>query len=53
MRLQLLMILNNLKEVRDFFEQAGMDAYGLSDEELLSQAEVFSIPDGRYLVVDC
>ncbi len=44
-------VCNNLKEVRDYLERAGMDAYELSDAELKQTEEVFSLPDGRFLVV--
>ena len=45
-------VCGNLKDVRDYFEDAGMDIAGLSDEELLEESEVFAIPDGRYLIVE-
>lgn len=40
------------KEVREYFEEVGSDIYGMSDDELLEQSEVFAIPDGRYLIVE-
>lgn len=42
----------SLKEVREYFVEAGMDAYGMTDEELMSQSEVFPLSKGRYLVVE-
>lgn len=45
-------VCENLDEVREYFEEAGMDAYGLSDDELLSQSELFALPNGKYLVVE-
>ena len=42
----------NLKEVREVLDESGMDVYGLSDEELLSEAEVFPLPDKRFLIVE-
>lgn len=45
-------VCDDLKDVRDYLEESGMDAYGMSDEEVISQAEVFSLSDGRYLVVE-
>lgn len=45
-------VCKNLKEVREYFDEAGMDAFGMSDEELLEASEVFAIPDGRFLVVE-
>ena len=34
----------NIKEVRDYFDDAGMDVAGMSEEELLEASEVFAIP---------
>ncbi|MBO4462210.1 MAG: glyoxalase [Lachnospiraceae bacterium] len=44
--------LDTIEEVRDYLIDAGMDAYGLSDEELCSEAEVFKLKSGKYLVVE-
>ena len=45
-------VCKNIKEVRDYFDDAGMDVAGMSEEELLEASEVFAIPDGRCLVVE-
>lgn len=45
-------VVDNIKEVREFFEEEGMDATGMSDEELEDASEVFQIPGGRYLIVE-
>lgn len=45
-------VCKNLKEVRDYFDEAGTDIAGMSDDELLEQSEVFSLPSGRFLVVE-
>lgn len=45
-------VCKNLKEVRDYFDEAGTDIAGLSDDELLEQSEVFSLPSGRFLIVE-
>lgn len=45
-------VLNSLKEVREFLEEEGMDVDGVSDEELKEQSEVFCLPDGKYLIVE-
>lgn len=42
----------NIDEVKEFLEEEGMDIQGMSDEELEEAAEVFPIPDGRYLIVE-
>ena len=45
-------VVDSLDEVREFFEEEGMDASGMSDEELEEASEVYAIPDGRYLIVE-
>lgn len=45
-------VADSVKEVREFLEEEGMDVDGVSDEELTEQSEVFSLPDGKYLIVE-
>ena len=45
-------VVENIDEVKEFLEEEGMDIQGMSDEELVEAAEVFPIPDGRYLIVE-
>ena len=45
-------VVDGLDVVRDFFDEEGMDASGMSDEELEEACEVFALPDGRYLIVE-
>lgn len=45
-------VCRNKKEVRQYFEEAGSDIAGMSDEELLDASEVFALTDGRYLIVE-
>lgn len=45
-------VCKNIKEVREYFEDAGTDIAGMSEEELLDQSEVFSLPSGRFLIVE-
>ncbi len=45
-------VLENIQEVRDYFEEIGADIASMSDNELLEASEVFSLPDGRFLVVE-
>ena len=45
-------VCKNIKEVRDYFDEAGSDISGMSDDELMDQSEVFAIADGRFLVVE-
>lgn len=45
-------VCKNLREVKEYFDEAGMDISGMSDEEILDASEVFAIPDGRFLIVE-
>ena len=45
-------IVDSLDEVREFFDEEGMDVDGMSDEELEEASEVFALPAGRYLIVE-
>lgn len=45
-------VVDSLEEVIEYFDEMGVDTDGLSDEEIEQQAEVFKLPDGRYLVVN-
>lgn len=44
--------LKNIKEVREYLEELGMDTTGESDQELEEELEVFKLPDGTYFVVE-
>lgn len=48
----LAVVVDSLKEGREFMEEEGMDVEGLSDKELEEQSEVFRLPDGKYLIVE-
>lgn len=45
-------VFENIKEVREYLSEEGMDVVALSDEELSEELEVFKLPDGRYFVVE-
>lgn len=45
-------VFENIKEVRAYLDEEGMDVDGLSDEELAEELEVFALPDGRYFLVE-
>lgn len=45
-------VVKSLKEVRQYFDESGMDVGGMSNEELKSASEVFELSDGRYLIVE-
>ena len=45
-------VVDSLDEVREYLSEDGMDVDDLTDEELADAAEVFSLPDGSYLIVE-
>lgn len=45
-------VVDSLEEVKEYFEENGVDVSGLSYDELEEQREVFSLPDGQYLIVE-
>ena len=45
-------VVKNIREVRTYFDEEGVDIAGMSDGELAEASEVFPLPDGRYLIVE-
>lgn len=45
-------VVESLKEVREYFEESGADVEDMDEEALEDASEVFSLPDGRYLIVE-
>ena len=45
-------VVDSIKEVKEYLEDSGMDASDMSDDELEAAAEVFSLPNGQYLIVE-
>ena len=45
-------VARDAKEVKKYFEENGADTAGMSLKELLEEAEVFQMPDGKYLIVE-
>ena len=45
-------VADDIEEIIEYFDEMGVDTDGLSEEEIVQQPEVFSLPDGRYLVVN-
>lgn len=43
---------DTIRDVREYLEDSGMDVEGMSDEELADAAEVFTMPDGTFLIVE-
>lgn len=42
-------VVNSVDEVIEYFEEAGMD---VDPDNVLDEAEVFDVGDGRYLIVE-
>lgn len=45
-------ICRNLREVKEYLDESGADITGMNDQDIEEAEEVFSLPDGRYLVVE-
>ncbi len=46
-------VVDSLKEVREYFEESGADVEDITDESDLEEiSEVFILPNGRYLIVE-
>ncbi len=45
-------IVDSLSEVREYFEEEGVDMEGMTEAELEEVSEVFPLPDGTYLIVE-
>lgn len=45
-------VCNNIKEVKEYLDEAGMDVSGMSDKEMEEASEVFPLSNGRYLIVE-
>ncbi len=44
-------VCRNINEVQECFDEYGADISGMKKADLENAAEVFPLPDGRYLVV--
>lgn len=45
-------VVNSKNEVKEYFEESGMDTSGMQMQEILEQSEVFTLPSGRFLIVE-
>ncbi len=45
-------VVDSVKEVWEYFDEAGIDMEGADEEEILQADEVFEIGDGRYLIIE-
>ncbi|HAX52429.1 glyoxalase [Muricomes intestini] len=45
-------VVDSLREVREYFEESGVDVDNMSDEELEDASEVFALTGDKYLIVE-
>ena len=45
-------VVDSIKDVRDYLDESGADISGMSDGELEEASEVFALPNGQYLIVE-
>lgn len=45
-------VVDSIKDVKEYFDESGADISGMSDEELEEASEVFVLPNGQYLIVE-
>ena len=45
-------VVDTIKEVREFLDEEGLDVEGMTTEELEDASEVFALPSGRFLIVE-
>ncbi len=45
-------ICKDKEEVLAYFEEEGVDLCGMTADELIGQPEVFSLPGGRFMIVE-
>ena len=45
-------VVDTLGEVKEYFEENGMDVDEMSMNELEEASEVFALPNGQYLIVE-
>lgn len=45
-------VVDSIDEVREYFEESGVDIDAMSPEELEDASEVFPLSNGRYLIVE-
>lgn len=45
-------VVDSISQVREYFEESGIDIDAMPDEDLEEASEVFALPGGRYLIVE-
>lgn len=48
----MVVVVDSIGEVREYFEENGIDVDAMSEEELEDASEVFALPNGQYLIVE-
>lgn len=45
-------VVDSLDDVREYFDENGVDVNNMSQDELEDASEVFALPNGQYLIVE-
>jgi hypothetical protein len=45
-------VVDSIAQVREYFEESGIDVDSMTQEELEDASEVFPLPNGQYLIVE-
>lgn len=45
-------VFDNLKELKAYWKEEGVDVSEMTDDEILESLEVFKMPDGKILLVE-
>lgn len=45
-------VVDTIEQVKEYFEENGMDVDGMSMDEIEEASEVFPLPNGQYLIVE-
>ncbi|MBQ3036179.1 MAG: glyoxalase [Lachnospiraceae bacterium] len=45
-------VVNSVKEVWEYFDEAGLDVEEYDEKSILEAEEVFEVGDGRYLILE-
>ena len=45
-------VVNSVKEVWEYFDEAGLDVEEYDEKSILDAEEVFEVGDGRYLILE-
>ena len=45
-------VVDSLEDVREYFDENGLDVSNMSQDELEDASEVFALPNGQYQIVE-